>query len=121
MPTPPATVSAPVMELVEESVLLILRAPPNVDLPDVAMPPCTTKAPVVVLVEVAVRPLRITAPFLTMKSACAIQFPFPLDGYVLYLIFMRKRKRATKLPLCIMLQSPFVTLEYSYLPDYSSE
>jgi hypothetical protein len=62
--------------------------PPKVDRPDVAMPPWTTKAPVVVLVEVAVRPLRITAPFLTMKSACAIQFPFPLDGCKFCLFIM---------------------------------
>jgi hypothetical protein len=40
-----------------------------------------------VLVEVAVRPLRITAPFLTMKSACAIQLPFPHDGVELSFIY----------------------------------
>ena len=88
MPTPPATTNAPVSELVDVVVFVMNSGPPNVDRPDVAMPPCTTSAPVVVLVDVAVKPLRTTAPFLTMKSACATQFPFPLDGFE-FLVFIK--------------------------------
>jgi hypothetical protein len=79
-PTPPKTVRAPEVEFVEEVVETMFSGPPNVDWPDRPMPPLIIRAPVVVLVDVAVNPLRTTAPFLTMKSLCAIQFPFPREG-----------------------------------------
>jgi len=74
IPTPPATVNAPVIELPELVVLPTLSEPP------IPTPPETTKAPVVVFVEAVACVIETTPPVASFVNVDDPETVFPAEA-----------------------------------------